>query len=226
MNEAQFNISLKEATDLLRACDVLKEPNVGKNKKSINRDITDLTSYKNCLNGILDNFAYDLLLDDDSIFQFDRYEVNKEVVYRYVFMQNPLSRKISYEEFCTKNNLSTAEMDDFREYYEDDSSPDTITEINFPLYLRFDVNKLGYKPALHSYAHLHIGVYEDLRIAARRLITPAAFVAFVIKMIYPQKWESLQNQECKYSRYNFKKNCQEINTAYWDSIEEYYIHLD
>ena len=103
---------------------------------------------------------------------------------------------------------------------------DTYKMLQFPLYLRYDVDEKGYVPNLHSYAHLHIGVVEDVRLSVSKILTPSTFVNLVLKMIYPDNWKNiLSESKTNPDIYNFKRLCDDIPLNLWQSCEQKDIYL-
>lgn len=228
ISNSNFLLLQREAVDLLEYCALYKDSIIKDNRQRniIRRGISSLPAFIKYVDDVLCSYDFDILLQDDSFFQFNKCSTNGEEVYRYVFMQNP-KKKISFDEFCVKNGIDKddAYIDSIREIYDDDESPETMKLIQFPLYLRFDADKKGYSPNLHSYAHLHVGISGDARIPARQILTPPAFVSMVIKMIYPAKWERMLNLQKGSRLYDFKKQCQKVEKAYWDIVEDRDIFL-
>ena len=225
---SKFLLLQQEAVNLLEYCALHKDSIIKANRQRniIKREINTLQAFIEYVDAVLYSYDFDILLPDDSFFQFNKYSINGEEVYRYVFMQNP-KRKISFDEFCVKNGIDKNDgyIDSIREIYDDDESPEVMTLIQFPLYLRFDVDKKGYNPNLHSYAHLHVGTFGDARIPARQILTPPAFVSMVIKMIYPNNWERMLNLQKGNQLYDFKRQCQKVEKTYWNIMEDRDIFL-
>lgn len=64
-------------------------------------------------------------------------------------------------------------------------------------YFRYDVDSVRYMPNIHSYAHLHVGIGNDIRIPCASILTPVAFVVFVIKQTYKESWENCLKDEVR-----------------------------
>lgn len=223
ISNSNFLLLQQEAVNLLEHCALHKDSiiKVNRQRNIIKREISNLQAFIEYVDAVLYSYDFDVLLQDDSFFQFNRYYIDGEEVYRYVFMQNP-KKKISFDEFCAKNGIDkdNDSIDSIREIYDDDESPEVMTLVQFPLYLRFDADKKGYNPNLHSYAHLHVGTSGNARIPARQILTPPAFVSMVIKMIYPDNWERMLNLQKGSRLYDFKKQCRKVEKAYWDIVED------
>ena len=86
MNEGAFLISIKDAAKVLKKMNFLKGQNL--NNIGIYSKASLSVAHDNDLNLIyqtaIDNYDYELLLDDDSIFQLSK----KDDKYRYAFIQS------------------------------------------------------------------------------------------------------------------------------------------
>lgn len=225
MNDAVFKISINEAGK------ILKKMNFLKNKKDINigkysqesLDAIKSGDLKTIYQTAIDNNDYELLLDDDSIFQFSK---NGDKL-RYAYIQSQ-SIYFSFQDFMLEmfdeNDIPTdkqflEEMEvDYAEEYEQRRAEQ---KINLgAMYIRYDVDKNGYRPNLHSYAHIHIGLNNTLRLPCSIILTPLSFVLFVIKHVYITHWEIAINKNIINEEiFHFKKFCKEISKEFW-KIEE------
>ena len=207
ISNSNFLLLQQEAVGLLEYCALHKDSIIKANRQRniIKREINNLQAFIEYVDAVLYSYDFDILLQDDSFFQFNKYCIDGEEVYRYVFMQNP-KKKMPFDEFCAKNGIDKDDdyIDSIREIYDDDESPEVMTLVQFPLYLRFDADK---------------------RIPARQILTPPAFVSMVIKMIYPDNWERMLNLPKGSQLYDFKKQCQKVEKAFWDIAEDRDIFL-
>ena len=224
MNEASFLIHLNSAIKIVSTCKLLKDKiaKTGRDRFAIKRTISSLEDYNNYIQEVYDMMDYDILLNDDSFFQFDQKIEGSKISYRYVYMQNSV-RKMTFEEFCEKYGFSQneADIDDIEIYYEEQAGDDAFIPNIFPLYLRYDVSDIGYKPNVHSYAHLHIGTSGDVRLPVGRILTPDAFVSMCLKLAYPEIWDKKIVQDPHVAElYNFKHLCENIPSKYWIKDEE------
>lgn len=225
MNDASFRINLNEAEKLLSDSGLLKDARITdkqKTRSQIKKAVNNIEDYKKYVDYVLNALDYDFLLSDDSFFQFDKASGSKDNYFRYVFMQNPI-KKISFREYCEKNGLDMGDptIDEYLDIYNDDESEEAMSIINFPIYLRYDVDERGYKPNCHSYAHLHIGAYGESRLPVKAILTPTSFISIAIKMTYPDKWQSLVDDEHLYEKhYGFKRLCGKIPKGFWDEKED------
>ncbi|MEY4902757.1 MAG: hypothetical protein RLZZ292_572 [Bacteroidota bacterium] len=222
MANSHFNQSVREVEKFLHQISKLKQKGV----KNINNDgVTNETktafrkeSYAKAYHIALQNLDYDFLLEDESFFQLEFEETDKIPQIRYAFFQNPTDYT-SYEDFLQGQlgDLYEEYTDEYREDYSqfltelDENTPSTI--------IRFDVHKKGYKPLVHSFAHIHIGYKSDVRIPCNKILTPLLFAFFVIKHVYPYVWESFITNNPKVLE-NEKRKCDDVSTAFWSKEEQ------
>lgn len=229
ISESSFIIRLNDAKLLIEKSGLLKESILkrGRVRSVIKRHIKDVKQYKEYVDEILLRNEYDILLYDDSFFQFDRNCNDGKIIYKYVFMQNPGVR-MPFNEYCIKNeiDLEDENIDYYREIYDNDETEDSYKMLQFPLYLRYDVDDKGYVPNLHSYAHLHIGLSEHVRLPVSKILTPPTFVSLVLKMLYPDNWRNILSESLKdFDIYNFKQLCNNISGDLWQSCEQKDVYL-
>lgn len=210
-SDTSYLLRLNEGKLLVEKCDLLKDAILkqNRNRSCIKRNIENIAEFKSYVDEILFRQEYDILLKDDSFFQFERNMRGDQIVYKYVFMQNPLI-KISFDDYCKKYqiDLEYEDIDCIKDIYNEDESEEVCKMLNFPLYIRYDVDDRGYIPNLHSYSHLHIGVSEDIRIPVSKILSPPAFVNLVIKMVYPSNWKHIISASLNDSKiYDFKRLC-------------------
>lgn len=222
-SDTSYLLRLNEGKSLVEKCDLLKDAILkqNRNRSCIKRNIKNIVEFKSYVDEILCRQEYDILLKDDSFFQFERNMRGDQVVYKYVFMQNPLI-KISFDDYCKKYqiDLEYEDIDCIKDIYNEDESEEVCKMLNFPLYIRYDVDDRGYIPNLHSYSHLHIGVSEDIRIPVSKILTPPAFVNLVIKMVYPSNWKHIISASLNDSKiYDFKRLCEKLPDKFWNSCE-------
>ncbi len=231
MNDGAFNISINDAVRLLKKMKFLKR------QKDIERGVYSLASLEAAKSGDLkeiyqtaiDNNDYELLLDDDSIFQFSK-EGEK---LRYAFIQSQ-SSYFSFMDFL----LEIFEEDEIPldeqiieelkvDYAEDYEQRRDEQKINIgAMYVRYDVDRKGYRPNLHSYSHLHIGLNNTFRLPSSIILTPLTFVLFIIKHVYIARWEIAINENIIDSQvFQFKKICRNIPEELWQSQEQRELYI-
>lgn len=231
MNEAAFNISIEEAARLLKKMKFLKS------RKQIGMGVYSSASFHAIKSGDLktiyqtaiDNNDYEILLDDDSIFQFSK-DGDK---LRYVFIQSQ-STYFSFQDFLLElfdeedipiDEQLLEEME--IEYAEDYEQRRDEQKINLgAMYIRYDVDRNGYRPNLHSYAHMHIGLNNNFRLPSSIILTPLSFVLFVIKHVYITLWEIAINENIIDEQiFQFKRMCRNIPADLWQLQEQRELYI-
>lgn len=229
MNQGSFLIHLGNAIKIVSSCNLLKDKieKTGRDRFAIKRTISSLEDYNNYIHEVYEMVDYDILLSDESFFQFDQKIEDSKISYRYVYMQNSV-RRLTFEEFCEKHGFSQNEedIDEIEVYFEEQAGDDAFVPNVFPLYLRYDVSDIGYKANVHSYAHLHIGTSGSVRLPVGTILTPDAFVSLCLKLAYPDVWcRNIVENPHMSELYNFKKKCEDIPTNYWVEDEKRDIFL-
>lgn len=232
MNEAVFKISVKETVDFLKSISLFKDYRLLKDiglYKEETIEVSKTNDYLKIYDVIVNNNDYDILLFDDSIFQLS----NKGGKCRYAFMQcthKPLTfEEFMYEtfggEFDTGGEPLSAFYADFEEDYNQRRDEQQIN--TNAVYFRYDTDELGYLPNVHSYAHLHVGLNNSIRIPCSRELTPFAFVLFAVKHVYLQYWkEAIIKERINENLYSFKKKCNPLEKEHWKEMEKRDLYID
>jgi hypothetical protein len=177
-------------------------------------DVSRKGTYEEILDEIYRTFAYDFLLKDESIFSFEEDGNNC----RYLFMQGVKS-KIPFDEFLQRNGHVYDENEEdiqiLRDLYDEAADSSVYDYVKNPVYLRFDVSKEQYKTSCHPYAHMHIGLNNEIRIPSSLRLTPEMFTSFAIKMTYPQLWRD-KSSDSKLSQWHseYKRICNKVDAAF------------
>lgn len=234
ISEALFNISLKDSIKLIKQVNLFKgvgPKNIGDYSdefKKVCRNNKHIETY----NTIRDNLDYEIVLNDDSFFQFS---IEKNYL-RFSFIENPNFNytkydylKISYPD----EDVYALSEDEISELINENEFEQFLNEqeINSNLiYIRYDYDIKGYKPLLHSQSHLHIGFNENSRISASIVFTPLQFVTFCIKQSYYDLWkihfESIDVKVISSQLNSIKNQCPKISDKkIWDDIERNEIYI-
>ncbi len=231
MNEAVFRISVQEAVDLLRLIGLFKTHRLFKDIGSYKEETIEVSKtddYLKIYDVIVNNKDYDIQLFDDSIFQLS----NKDGKCRYAFMQctrEYITREeFMYETFGDGYEVE-ADLDAFYAMFEDEYEQRRDEQkINTnAVYFRYDTDELGYLPNVHSYAHLHVGLNNSIRIPCSRELTPFAFVLFAVKHVYSQYWkEAIIKERINENLYSFKKKCNPLEKEHWKEMEKRDLYID
>ena len=234
INDSVFNISLTKSIKLLEELKLFK----GKGPKNIGdyssefKKISRRNKHIEIYNAIRDNLDYEIILYDDSFFQFCRLDN----YLRYSYIENPNFKytKYDYLKFSFEDDeiLHFTEQD-VDELVDENEFEQFLTEqeINSNLiYIRYDFDKKGYKPLLHSHSHIHIGLNENFRITSSIILTPLQFITFTIKQKYYDVWKTHHD---KFEILDFSEKLSEIKNQcvvigdqnVWNDIEKNEIHI-
>lgn len=236
MNDCLFRMSIADSVKVCKECSLLKDSRDESNPFSVTMpEINDLDTYCRYVENLQTHAAYDILLNDDSMFQFAKCDKprpdnpRKKYEYlKYVYVQCPY-QIMAYEDFCREIGIDVEEEGYNEEYnreiYENgcDRKP-----IQFPFYLRYDVDLKGYHPNSHSFAHLHIGFREGYRMPVSLILTPKAFVCMVIKLVYSQEWKDhiLADSRIRTHTYeSLKSQCNNNKNPHWAEMEKLDLYI-
>lgn len=231
---ANFRISLKETVKLLKILNLYKDKGP--------KDVGDYSSafLKACrtnkhvhiYNTIRENLDYEIVLKDDSFFQFC---INDNYL-RMSFIENPcfsyskqdylklIFPEIEEEEITDELINELINENEYEQFLNEQ-------EINSNLlYFRYDFDIKGYKPLLHSCAHIHMNLRESLRIPTSKIVTPLQFVCFCIKQAYNDVWNiyhqnHLENNVIVEELKRIKDQNTDIDNGYWQDIEKHELYL-
>lgn len=167
------------------------------------------------------NYDFDLLLKDDFIFQFTYEEDYNKILtkIRYAYYENPKNIE-AYEEYIKGQGLDIDEVGDL--FYEDYAQVKRESDLKQSVTpIRYDFDVTSYKGLKHSISHLHIGHNNEIRIPLSLIISPKAFVAFVLRHVYYKKWKNIlldTNNTSYYKR--LKMHCMKLNDTHFTDEEK------
>lgn len=167
-----------------------------------------------------ENRDFDVMLEDGSLFQFTARNEND---IHYSFLHR-IEKNMSFDEFfnkyATDENIDTIGQD--YEYY---LAGDKERIYSCPI--RYDVAKSEYSEMHHAYAHLHIGIENDIRIPVDKVISPIHFVDFVIKHMYKTKWDNAYSKNTKFQELvdSLKSQAEKITEEYFSQTEQNLLHI-
>lgn len=166
------------------------------------------------------NLDYDIILEDGSFFQFTS---TSSTDIHYSFLHK-IEKALSYNEFIEKY-LTEENIDSIAQEYEMYLSTDKKS--TYPCPIRYDVARHEYKEGLHACAHLHIGVDSEIRIPFDKIIRPLAFVDFVIKHTYKEKWDKafITNEKFKNLINNLKNQSEKIEETDFTTNEKLQLYI-
>lgn len=234
ISNALFKISLNESIFLLQKLKLYKDKgpkDIGKYSKEF-KNACRSNKHIEIYNSIRDNLDYEIVLKDDSFFQFsidDNY-------LRMSYIENPnyrYSKREFLEILYPPNEVNELSDDDLDNLIDENEYEQFLNEqeINSNLvYIRYDYDEKGYKPLLHSYSHIHIGLKENFRIPTSLILTPMQFVCFCIKQVYHDIWsiyhnDNVENNVIVNKLASIKKQCIKISIHNWHPIEENELYI-
>lgn len=184
------------------------------------KSVSRKRNYEEIFQSVINTYSYDILLSDDSVFQFHKEKNN----YRYCFIQNPRV-KMSWDEYLfylgeNEVDITESERELFQATFDNDE--DECFQINnYPVCIRYDVSEEEYKEGEHPYSHLHIGIHNEIRIPISILLTPEMFTEFVVKMVYRQMWLKFKDDNYFVDFHNSSKSrCDAIDLKFWSEMDK------
>ena len=234
ISNALFGTSIKDSIKLLKKIKLYKNigpKNIGQYSdafKKVCRNNKHIEIY----NTIRDNLDYEIILMDDSFFQFS---IEKNYL-RFSFIENPSFNftKYDYLKVCfPEEDIYNLTDEDINAMINENEFEQFLNEqeINSNLmYCRYDYDGKGYSPLLHSYSHMHIGLNENLRMPSSIVLTPLQFVLFCIKQVYYDVWklhkEKFDINDIAKELLNAKQQCPKITDLnIWNTMEKNEIYI-
>lgn len=194
LSEGAFWASVRKCQTLLNELEFLQDVNNKRGNYSQsffhNKDLED---YIKIYDSNLENYDFELLLNDNSHFQF-RHEAN---AISMAFFPRP-NEFLNYEEFIYeifKDQIAELSKYEAQEFLNEVLSGDNQGEYDqylleldnsknvIPIRLDYDLD--NYCKLYHPLCHLHIGTNNNIRIAVDKLATPYLFLLFVLKNYFP-----------------------------------------
>lgn len=225
LRAGKFATSIYEASVVLKEINLLRGENLLWRKASGDfLKVSKSDNYKLMYDTAVNHVDYNFMLEDGSIFQFEK-EENDDL--RYAFIQTPYNY-ISFSDFLLsyydEKDIPTGfeELQLLKSSYENEYEQ-MLAERGYNSrvsYFRYDVDSVRYMPNIHSYAHLHVGIGNDIRIPCASILTPVAFVVFVIKQTYKESWENcLKNEVRKKKILHYAQDRVLLDAERWKNIE-------
>ncbi|NLR58859.1 DUF2290 domain-containing protein [Chitinophaga polysaccharea] len=229
ISEGKFSVSLNEAHGFLKNIELFKSlgrKRVG-NHSSKSKKVAKNNKHTEIYSVAVEEMDYDIILKDDSIFQFSR----TDQTLRYSFIQNPrvYTTKQDYLiEFMELDDLNQFSVEDLDKMILDINDHDyeqylNEQELNIQANIfRYDLDEKGYAPLLHSYSHIHIGLNEDCRLTCSKVLTPFKFVLFSIKNTYYKQWKGLSEKDENFNKIisDCKNNLDPLPAEFWKQDDE------
>ncbi len=153
------------------------------------------TTYREVYDVGASNQDFNLMMNDQSYFQFTEIKAQEEL--RFAYYPNPY-QFVEYinDKRAALTMLESGEIN--REEYDQLLSEGTFT-CDIPL-IRYDLSLKQYSKKYHPAAHFHIGFYAENRWPVRRKLTPFAFLLDVLTLYYPKLWRSAGDADVIYRK--------------------------
>lgn len=196
--------------------------------KEFKKMARDSTSYKELYDVGTKYQDFNIMMEDNSFFQFTRTRIQNKTTgledfdLRLVYYPNPY-KFVEYQE----NKLVVEKMYQNHEItleeYQQFLSEEFFTS-DIPL-IRYDLSKSQYCENYHPTAHFHIGFHAENRWPVKRVLTPMAFMLKILMHYYTKWWKDLgdkgaaENILTKLYRDEITR-CPLIDTGYFSNLEE------
>lgn len=133
----------------------------------------------------LQHSDYNILLSDYAYFQFGLSQQNE---LRFAYYPNP---------FLGVSETAISELNEQIEFVEEgiidmDEYLHAISELRFsqhPPLVRYENDPKSYVELKHPCSHFHLGHHSENRWPVTRILNPAAFALFVMKLFYGDFWD-------------------------------------
>lgn len=174
---------------------------------------------------------FNILLHDDSFFQFGYREKEGEIVnITYAYYEMPILLKSfsdfknEYYQFYPEEGDMTKTTGELYEEYDQYKSEAQRKESFFPIRYDFDLD--GYQGLRHPVSHIHIGHNTQMRIPLSTIIFPREFVAFVLRHVYYDDWvECIRDEEFKEMYKKIKETSEQLEVKLFDEVEMKDFHI-
>ena len=232
MNLGKLASHINQAEDLLKLSKLFYAKNTRtkstlfSNKFSVEfKGLSSEKDYLKTYKYAISNGQYDFLLNDRSFIQFSC-DKEQSLIHkiRYAYYQVPLDIP-TYEEFLQIQGLDYAECgENMYSYYEQELDESSLKKSITPI--RYDYDVTEYVELDHALSHIHIGHDNDIRIPISHILSPLAFVAFIIRHSYWEVWKkSMRDTRFSNLYFKAKPECSMIDKSYFSSQERKDLYL-
>lgn len=226
MNLSSYRISISELKRLFKKLGLLKAQYDKKcSFSSAFIEQSRKGNYIDIYKTAIQNLDYDILLFDDSIFQFSFINsTDNGKVIRYAYYQFPFDI-LPYDEYLRENGFSYEEVGDyFLEEYGQQVAEARLN--NSALAIRYDFSIEEYASGIHPASHFHVGLNNHFRLPIAYYLTPTMFGVFIIKQIYYEQWKQfLSNTSFRHKFEKFKKQCMQLEHLYFNALDKKELYL-
>lgn len=193
MSSGSFQLSIVQAKSLVEQCNLLLHVNSYVNTPSDYVSVVRDLSYNEQWEVHNQRYWYHIKLADESLLFF------KEDSFKY--MMSPYTAILTQDEY-EQSELRSLMLEG---YTEDDAIElvssnlekdyldyiDTEVKIRLATPVRLDIHPHQYHATHHPLTHLHIGHANESRLPVKKIMTPYAFVSFIMATFYPDQWKIL-----------------------------------
>lgn len=155
--------------------------------------------YRDGYSFLLANRLFDFQFQDGSILQFRAGTEGGHPLLSYSYYEVPFDIP-TYADFLIQELGTTEEevgeffIEDYEQVVREADLKASVTPI------RYDYSPNLYREGVHPASHFHIGYDNQVRIALERILTPSAFILFVIRHCYPDSWTKLISEDSAIAR--------------------------
>lgn len=218
---ATLNVSVKESIKFVRNTNLLGNYNSNvhypDNMPSELRSLTYEKAWEKC---IQENW-YNIQLEDGSLLIFKHGS--------YSYLMTPI-KTLTYEDYLS-TFFPEEEWGNAEEYkvmisQEYDNYVISHTQNHPPMPVRYDIDEEYYCEHSHPYCHFHFGSENDGRIATKKILTPMAFSAFILRSFYRKSWKPYAESELINEHLNyFKQNLDYPLPEFWKAHEDSFLFI-
>lgn len=221
MTIGQYKSQVDEMKKILNKCDILY--NYSKDNVynlEVAKRIAKCKDYAKLHTEIYNSGDYTFQLSDNSLLQFS-YN-SKPFILSYSYIPFPFEIP-QYRDFLALNGLEYEEVGDkFMEDYEQEAESSDLKEhINI---IRYDYSEKEYAESIHSVSHIHIG-FTDMRICSEKIISPMAFLFFILKQAYVDIWKKNISNTTFNSYCRFKNKCNNVPPIFFSKKDKDELYL-
>lgn len=156
--------------------------------------------------GVYREKMFDVALVDGSLFQFVNNVSAGE--YKFIFMRCPYVYSSNFDGFPFDERFTGLSGDD-------------VTILQAPEYLRYDYQPRLYTKLRHSAAHLHFKIDDGFRIPTSHMFYPMTFVLFVVRHLYPDRWDLiLKTPALRLRTRYFRAKLPTVPASYWTLADQ------
>lgn len=221
INDRIIKSDMEKIKKILKKINLLRNSDFYKKNISNNHRMDGTVEFSSVWKKILKNNDFHFLLEDQSIIQIEK----KDNMLRYTFYGVPFIF-VSYKNYLIGQGHKFAEVGySYQNEYNQKLYESDLKK--YPVYIRYDYCEDEYKEFCHGVSHLHVGLYNDLRITSCKELTPLAFLMLILKNFYYNTWKKIA-EDPKISKdfENIKTNCSELHQSVFNERDKKELYLN